>query len=323
VDVSVVLPTRNRSGLMTMTLRGVLRQRDVNLEVIVVDEASTDDTPDVLAGVGDARVRVIRHDTPRGVSAARNHGAAEARGQWVAFIDDDDLWAPDKLGRQLQAANAAGRDWAYTGSVSIADRCRIVHGRPPLSPEEVVAALPRRNAIPGGGSNVVVHRPTLLSVGPFDTRLRNTEDWEMWLRLARKGPPACVCSPLMAYRVHGTNASLDIAEIIRGTRLIEQMHHVTADWGQLHRWLAESCLRRGDRRAALGQFVRAALHKQASNVARDLMAIVRRRMNGRDAHCEPGNRSDSAWIEEATGWLREFEPIDEPQSIPSGHRPGH
>jgi glycosyltransferase involved in cell wall biosynthesis len=307
--VSVVVPTRNRSGLLAVTLRSVLGQRDVDLEVIVVDEASTDDTPEVLARLGDPRVRVVRHETPHGVSTARNRGAAEARGEWVAFTDDDDLWAPDKLAHQVRAAQAADRDWSYAGSVNITDGFQIVHGQPPPPPAEVVAALPHYNAIPGGGSNVVVRREALLRAGPFDTRLRNTEDWEMWIRLAKAGPPAWVCGPLLAYRVHASNSSLDIAEIVRGARLIEELHHTTADWGRLHRWLAESCLRTGQRRAALGQFARAALHGQAGAVARDLTLIARRRMRRRSSAPQPAEHSDPAWIEEASGWLRELEQV--------------
>jgi glycosyltransferase involved in cell wall biosynthesis len=305
--VSVVVPTRNRSRLLAMTLRGVLRQTGVDLEVIVVDEASTDDTPSLLSGLGDPRVRTVRHETPRGVSTARNRGVAEARGDWVAFTDDDDLWAPDKLARQLHAAKATGRDWSYTGSVNIDEGFGVVHGRPPPPPEEVVAALPRYNAIPGGGSNVVVRREALLRAGPFDTRLRNTEDWELWIRLAKVGPPAWACRPLLAYRVHGSNSSLDIAEILRGARLIEELHRTTADWGRLHRWLAESCLRSGQRRAALGQFARAALHGQARAVAGDLMLIARRRLRWRSSAPRPAGRTDPTWIEQAASWLRELE----------------
>jgi glycosyltransferase involved in cell wall biosynthesis len=304
--VSVVVPTRNRSALLAVTLRGVLRQRGVELEVIVVDEASTDDTPQMLARLDDPRLRVLRHETPHGVSAARNHGTAEAGGEWVAFTDDDDLWAPDKLARQVHAALAAGRDWSYAGSVNIVDGLQIVHGVPPLPPDEVVAALPHYNAIPGGGSNVVVRRETLLRAGPFDTRLRNTEDWEMWIRLAKAGPPAWVCSPLLAYRVHASNSSLDIAEILRGARLIQELHHTTADWGRLHRWLAESCLRSGQRRAALGQFARAAVNGQADAVAGDLALIARRRLRRRSPAPRPAERSDPGWIEQAAIWLGEF-----------------
>jgi glycosyltransferase involved in cell wall biosynthesis len=311
MDVSVVVPTRNRSALLAMTLRSVLCQQDVELEVIVVDEASTDDTPAVLAALGDGRVRVIRHDMPRGVSSARNRGAVEARGEWLAFVDDDDLWAPDKLARQLRAAQAGGRDWAYAGSVSITTHNQIIYGRPPLSPEEMVAALPRYNAIPGGGSNVVVRRTTWVRAGPFDTRLRNTEDWEMWIRLAQHGLPACVRSPLVGYRVHNSNSSLDIAEIVRGTELIEALHHTTADWGRLHRWLAESCLRRGQRREAIGQFVRAAVRGEVRGVASDVRGILRQRFARRVRRLEIESAfSSDAWIATAMAWLRLLEGCD-------------
>jgi glycosyltransferase involved in cell wall biosynthesis len=305
--VSVVVPTRNRSRLLAVTLRSVLHQRDVELEVIVVDDGSSDDTAAVVAGLGDPRVRVVRHEISQGPSAARNRGAAEARGRWVAFIDDDDLWAPDKLARQVQAAQAARRDWSYTGSVNIADGFRIVYGQPPLPPGEVVAALRHYNAIPGGGSNVVVRREALRRAGPFDTHLRGGEDWEMWIRLAEAGPPAWVRSPLLAYRVHPSNSSLDVAEIVRGARRIEQLHHTTVDWGRLHRWLAESCLRRGQRRAALWQFTRAAGHGQARAVAGDLLIIARRRVRRRLLAPRYAERSVSGWIEQAAGWLGELE----------------
>ena len=125
MDVSVVVPTRNRSALLALTLRSVLTQRDVDVEVIVVDEASTDDTAAMLDAIADERIRVIRHGTPCGVASARNRGAADARGEWLAFVDDDDLWAPDKLVQQLETAEALGRDWVYTGCVAIGDRGQI------------------------------------------------------------------------------------------------------------------------------------------------------------------------------------------------------
>lgn len=308
MNVSVVVPTRNRSALLAKTLRSVLRQQDVELEVIVVDEASTDDTSAVLSRFRDAHIRVVRHEMPLGVSAARNRGAAEARGEWLAFVDDDDLWAPDKIARQLHAAQTGGCDWAYAGSVNITDHGHIVAGRPPLPPEEVVSALLRYNAIPGGGSNVVVRRTAWERVGPFDPRLRNTEDWEMWVRLAKHGPPACVCRPLVGYRVHDSNSSLDVAQIVQGAKLIEALHHTTVDWGTLHRWLAESCLRSGHRREAVGQFARAAARGQLPGVIADLGAIFRRRVARRVPWL--GTETATArdpWIAAAADWLREFE----------------
>ena len=291
-----------------MALRSALQQEGVSVEVIVVDEASTDDTPSVLAALSDPRVRVVRHESPRGVSCARNRGAAAGSGEWLAFLDDDDLWAPDKLARQLQATRAAGRDWAYTGCVNISNTGRIIHGRQPLPPDDVVAALPRYNAIPGGGSNVVVRRAAWLRAGPFDLRLRNTEDWEMWIRLAKEGPPAWVCSPLIGYRIHGSNSSLNIAEIIRGARLIEAKHHAAVDWGRLHRWLGQSCLRSGQRVAALHHFASAAVRGDAFPAASDLAAFVRHGVARRLGWPAGGGlRSVDPWIESADKWLRVFQ----------------
>ncbi|HEU5255992.1 MAG TPA: glycosyltransferase [Vicinamibacterales bacterium] len=302
-NISVVVPTRNRSALLAMTLRSVLRQQDVELEVIVVDEGSTDDTAAMLSRLGDTRLRVLRHEVPYGVSTARNRGAAAAAGEWLGFVDDDDLWAPDKLAQQVYAAASTGRDWVYTGSVNISDAGDIIYGRSPLPPEQMMVVLPRYNAIPGGGSNVVVHRAAWERVGPFDTRLRNTEDWEMWIRLAKHGPPACVDRPLLAYRVHGTNSSLDIAEIVRGTKLIERLHHTTADWGHIHRWLAESYLRRGQRSAALGQLLRAAVRGQLGSVVTDIGDVLRRRLTRRRGRPSDSTFAGDAWVADAAEWL--------------------
>jgi glycosyltransferase involved in cell wall biosynthesis len=314
-DVTVVVPTRNRRLLLSKTLQSVLKQQRVSLQVIVVDEASTDGTPTMLGRLRDNRVRVIRHDVPLGVSSARNRGAAEATGVWLAFVDDDDLWAPEKLTRQLEAAEQMQRDWAYVGTVNINEHGGLIYGRPPMTAEEVAAALPRYNAIPGGGSNVIVRRATWLAAGPFDTRLRNTEDWEMWIRLAKQGPPACVCSPLLGYRVHGSNSSLNIAEIIRGTELIETLHDTRADWGRLHRWLAESCLRTGRRPRAIAHFAKAAVRGQLRGVVSDLSGSLRRRIVPRrraGSHDRAG--AGEPWLASAAVWLREFEDTPAPPS---------
>ena len=304
--VSVVVPTRNRSALLAMTLRSVLRQQDVDLEVIVVDEASTDDTPNVLAALGDRRIRVIRHDVPRGVAAARNHGGMEAAGEWVTFLDDDDLWAPDKIARQLHAADAAGRDWAYTGAVNFIDG-RVTSGKPPLPPEEAVVALLRYDSIPGGGSNVIVRRATWLLAGPFDGRLRNTEDWEMWIRLSKLGLPACVCSPLVARRLHASNSTHDIAEIVRGTKLIEAIHHTRADWGRLHLWMAETCLRSGQPRVAVAQLLKAAVRGEARLAASELSTLFRRRLGGAMRTEGEERPASDPWIEAAAAWLQDLQ----------------
>jgi glycosyltransferase involved in cell wall biosynthesis len=304
MKVSVVIPTHDRRAWLELTLRSVLRQHDV-LEVIVVDDGSTDDTAETLAGLSDPRVRVVRHDTPRGVGASRNDGAARANGEWIAFVDDDDLWAPDKLARQLEAANATGRAWVYAGSVQIDEHSRIVGGQPAPPPEAVARLITRYNVIPGGCSNVIVRRDVFERAGPFDLRLKNTEDWEMWIRLNEHGPPAWVPRPLVGYRVHGGQASLDVAAILEGVSIIERRHGTRVDRGVIHRWMAEVCLRNGDRRRAVTHMVMAALHGQAVNVGGDAATIVRRRLHLDRASAEP-QRRHREWIEEARAWVDEL-----------------
>ena len=133
-DVSVVIPTHNRSELLSLTLRSALRQRGVDLEIIVVDDGSVDDTPRLVGALGDPRIRMLRHDVAQGVSAARNHGIVESQGRWIAFLDDDDLWSPEKLALQLHALRETGRGWAYTGMVHVAIDNRVIAGQPPPTP---------------------------------------------------------------------------------------------------------------------------------------------------------------------------------------------
>jgi glycosyltransferase involved in cell wall biosynthesis len=299
------MPTRNRSESLRVALRSVLRQRDVDLEAIVVDDASTDDTREMVVGLEESRIRLIHHSVHSGVSAARNDGAGEATGAWLAFLDDDDLWAPGKLASQVAAAEASGRDWVYTGWVTIDDELQVVGGGPPRPPEEVATLLHRENAIPTGGSNVIVRREAFEKVRGFDPALTNGEDWDLWIRLAGEGPPAWVPEPLMAYRIHAGNASLDAEAVWATVATIERRYRVKVDHGSIERWIAESCLRTGHRTQAVVHLARAASHGHTKDVASDVLAALGRRVGrARGRRSYPvGPSSDAAWIARAQAWL--------------------
>jgi glycosyltransferase involved in cell wall biosynthesis len=309
--VSVVLPTRDRRAWLRLALATVLWQEEVTVEAIVVDDGSVDGTAETVEGLGDSRIRLLRHDRPRGVGVSRNHGADEASHPWVAFLDDDDLWAPDKLRLQIDAARRNERDWAYAGSVNVGEDLTILGGTPPPDAGALANAIFRYNALPGGGSNVVVRRDTLVAAGPFDTRLYNTEDWEMWIRLTKLGPPADVAEPLVAYRVHRTNASLDVAQILAGVALIERTHHLEIDRGILHRWIAESSLREGKRADALKHMTIAARHGQLGGVVGDLGRIARRRLASATRRSDHGSRPHADWTAPAERWLDRVREIEE------------
>jgi glycosyltransferase involved in cell wall biosynthesis len=315
-QVTVVVPTHNRSRLLGLTLRSILWQREVDLEVVVVDDGSSDDPAAVVAGLGDGRVRLVRHDRPLGVSAARNRGIAEARGGWVGFCDDDDLWSPDKLARQLQAAAATGRTWVCTGHVNVTPTLRVVGGGPAPPAEEIVRLLPYRNIVPFGGSAVIVRSDALARSGGFDGRLRNAADWELWLRLARHGPPAVVEEPLVAYRLHPGNASLDGAATLREVEIIEDGHGIRVSRAALHRYLGWWALRTGRRGRALGHLLRALRYRDALYGPRDGVSDLayllrdvavafatlgrrRARTRSRDGKAAAAR----AWRQEAQAWV--------------------
>jgi glycosyltransferase involved in cell wall biosynthesis len=307
-EVSVVIPTRNRSRLLTLTLHSVRWQRGVDLEVVVVDDGSSDDTVEMVAALADPRIRLVRHDRPQGVSAARNRGVAEAGGAWVAFLDDDDLWAPDKLARQLQAAHRTGRAWVYTGGVNVDQHLRVLEGGPPPPPERVVELLGRCNPVPVGASNVLVRAAALVSAGAFDPQLRRTEDWDLWIRLARLGPPAWVCQPLTAYRMHpASNAAADADRMLVEAAVLAERYRIPVDRAAQYRRAAWTCLRAGHRGQALRHYAGAVRAGDVTSAARAVAALLhpapkgnylRRPFRGRDAPTRRWTTQAQVWLEQ-------------------------
>ena len=123
------------------------------------------------------------------MSTARNHGAAEATGNWLAFCDDDDLWAPHKLKRQLAAASETGRRWSYGGAVRIDSAHHIIGGTPP--PVRAARGAPAELESDARGLlNVIVRSEVFSRAGGWDPELINLADWDLWIRLAQLDLPA-------------------------------------------------------------------------------------------------------------------------------------
>ena len=301
--VSVVVPSHNRARLLRRTLQSILAQQLSDLEIVVVDDGSTDDTKAVALGA-DARVKVVRIQEPAGVSIARNHGIAAATGDWIAFCDDDDLWSPDKLMRQLEAAQQVGANWAYAGDVNVDERLRVLSGGPPPDPQTVIATLPRWNPLASGGSNVVVRSNVLAAVGGFDPTLRRTEDWDLWIRIARTGPPACAREPLVAYRFHAGNVVADPAEMVDEARRLAARYDIPVDLRAMERRAAWAALRGGRRAQAARHYVRAVAAGDFRSLGRLAVALVQPAVGTDSLFRLVG--SDPDWVAQAERWLRTF-----------------
>jgi hypothetical protein len=309
MDVSVVIPTRDRPEFLALTLRTALWQQDVDSEVIVVDDGSESGTAAVVRQLADSRVRLLRNTGPPGVAGARNCGIGAAMGRWIAFLDDDDLWAPRKLTMQLAAATANRAVWVYAGDVSVDEELRVCSGAPPAPPEQVVADLRRHNAVPAGASNVVVGREVLESVGGFDTALRTSEDWDLWLRLAATDLPTFVPRPLVALRTHPGMASRAVTQVLADVEVVAARHQIPVDRARHQRWAAWMSLQNGQRRVALRHYAAAVRAGDLASIARAAVALVYPRVTRR-------SRSPmDAWGAEAQTWLDALRPRSSDQPL--------
>src|SRR2546423_6359595 len=190
-EVTVVVPTHSRWDLLsTAALPASFGQEDVDVEVVVVDDGSTDATAEGLARLDDPRLRVVRHERARGVAQARNAGIAAARGEWIALLDDDDLWAPWKLRAQIDAATAEHAVFAYGGAAALDEDRRWVYSLPPADPDTLASVLLQRNVLWGGCSHVLVRADVIRRLGGVDERLFPPTDWDLWVPLSPARPPA-------------------------------------------------------------------------------------------------------------------------------------
>ena len=256
-EVSVVIPTYNRAGLVGLAVESALAQTFTDREIVVVDDGSTDGTAETLARFGTA-IRVVRKENG-GEASARNRGIREALGTWVAFLDSDDLWEPDALERLIAAAAThpgAGLVAMKARSI-LADGTRTgrVHGKKSPGPSFTTRSLLWGDA--GGVLMPMVRRDLLLAEGGFDESLRQATDCDMWVRLSFRTEMVAVDAPLLLCRVHPENASADkTVNAVMWLRILAKLASAQPAWVAANRWTYRRAL--GKERLRLGRELLAA-----------------------------------------------------------------
>ena len=200
--VSVVIPNYNYARYLPAALDSVLGQTHTALDVMVVDDGSTDDSAAVLARY-DGRIRVLRQKNA-GVSAARNNGIAASRGEAIAFLDADDVWDREKIAAQVERLADLQVGLVHCGIEFIDAQGQSLGVD--VAGEEGDILLPHallRAKTVRTGSSALVRKVCFDTVGSFDTGLSTSADWDMWRRIAGTYRVAMVRRPLLKYRVHG------------------------------------------------------------------------------------------------------------------------
>lgn len=219
--VSVIVPVYNHAETVGRSIRSALAQTFQHIEIIVIDDASTDALEDALSSLGDKRLRLIAHESNKGAAAARNTGAANARGKYMAFLDADDRWNEGKLAAQVE--------YLETAPHGIKACCTDFELTTPRGDTEIHRATDRVIGLPelvfgcscSPGSTLMVERKCFEEVGEFDTGLRRLEDWD-WLIRYSKGNRLAILDTLAATVHHCRTPNYE--ETLRSIEGVKERH---------------------------------------------------------------------------------------------------
>ncbi|MEW6053681.1 MAG: glycosyltransferase [Nitrospirota bacterium] len=202
--VSVIIPTYNRADFLYSAISSVLAQTFQDFEIIVVDDASTDATRDITEGFKEKRLIYVNHKKNKGEAFSRNSGVMQAKGIYIAFLDDDDEWSPEKLSKQVDLLDNAADNvgLVYTGySVIEKNSQNVLSIKLPSNKGVVYEDIIRRNFI-GTPSTVLIRRACIEKVGLFDEDIAYGLDHDMWIRIAQFFHFDYIGESLVRYNVH-------------------------------------------------------------------------------------------------------------------------
>jgi glycosyltransferase involved in cell wall biosynthesis len=202
VKVSVVIPTHNRVVLLQRSVQSVLAQTFQDFEIIIVNDASTDSTSIYLQTLIQTypHIQVITNQQSAGGSVSRNSGIAASRGEWIAFLDDDDVWLPEKLARQLTALSLAPQAVACSANFRVNYPLGLKKNI--TTPQSITLEQLLKANVMGGASVCICKAELLKSLGGFDAKLRSAQDWDLWVKLRDAGEIISAPQTLVDYFIH-------------------------------------------------------------------------------------------------------------------------
>lgn len=199
--VSVVIPTYNRAELLKKAVESLLSQSHQNIEIVIVDDCSTDHTSEVIGEMKDHRIQYIKHPANKGGAAARNTGIAHAAGDYIGFLDSDDQWLPKKLEKQLEVFRKNSNiGVVYTG-LSVVNETKVLREMMPMFKGNILTKLIQFNCI-DTTSSILVKKELLDEIEGFDASFPSCQDWDLYIRLAQKTQFDYVKEPLVLFFQH-------------------------------------------------------------------------------------------------------------------------
>lgn len=273
--VSVIIPNFNYAQYLGEAIESALGQTYSNLEAIVVDDGSTDNSQEILERYAD-RVTIIQQSNS-GVCVARNRGVAESKGEFIAFLDADDVWLPSKIEKQVRAfEESPNAGIVHVGVIDIDDSGNQIQTKlngmsGKVSHEFLLWEKP---VILGGGSGTMISRRVFENIGGFDSQLSTSADWDLYYRICRKFEAAFVPEPLLYYRLHGSNMHGNISGMENEMAIFLEKAFDTDDpqvlalknraMSNYHRTLSGSYLHTGSYGRAITHAVKSVMYRPAS-----------------------------------------------------------
>ncbi|HLO87539.1 MAG TPA: glycosyltransferase [Nostocaceae cyanobacterium] len=208
--ISVIIPAFNCESTIKRTIESVLNQTFTDWELIIINDGSTDATLDIISAFSDSRLKVFSFDNAGG-NVSRNRGLKLAMGEFVSFLDGDDMWTSDKLLSQLKALQnnpQAAVAYSWTDYIDENDKIVISGGRL-VANGNVYERLLLTNFLENG-SNPLIRKEAIIELGGFDENLSAAQDWDMWLRLAAKFEFVNVPSAQILYRISANSVSSNL-----------------------------------------------------------------------------------------------------------------